>query len=466
MRILAWSAIGLLGLCACTAKERERDASAGGASGSSQGGAAGSSGNAGGGSAGTTGGSGGSSAGNSAGGSSPGGAGAGGGGAGGGGGAAGSAGAGGSGGSPLTCTTGPVYQVPAASTGPSEPDVALVACSDTAYAVVSTGSGIQISRVRLATDGNPVEQSWLYPPGDYRVRGATCDANQLKVLATGDTGFAELSFARSGRDLASPLNPQIQALATPAECRGPNGNVFNVIASYNGGLHAAFDCADTSTATLFVGWPPIEVESAPFSDKELRAAGYSFAGGVHFVTNESGQGWVGATAAQLGVRQQLNYEDPLTRPTLGALVGSNSGGFQVVGITTNPPPSLLPGRFFTGPVLPSEVNQLFVGGGGLPAAVKLRREFTSADDFGPTSALSTRAASSFFSFIALSADVRATILAADGSILTWAHPVYSPVDDTVRRTYAIHDGAGYAVVWAEYDKAGDYSVKGRNLMCF
>ena len=150
-----------------------------------------------------------------------------------------------------------------------------------------------------------------------------------------------------------------------------------------------------------------------------------------------------------------------------ATITANSQGFFVMGLTTSPPPNLLPGRLFTGQIPPSKINEIFVGG-QLPPTVAYRREITSTDEIGPTSQLSQGSNTVVFSTINLSGDVLISILGSDGKIIDWADTIYQPSNVTVRRTYALTNGPGNGniVAWAEYDANNKYRAYVRSMLCF
>ncbi len=453
-------------LVACTAKERDTNVANGGSAGQgAEGGAAGSSGSG----SGADGGMGGSagdagSAGNAGNGGSA-GVGA----MGGSGGAAGGAGgSAGTGGTMLTCVKGPVTELTTDTTFPPldhEPRIAVTRCGQEAYLAREAQDAIEIFRVRFGNDGNPIDASYHFPINGGSVEGLSCDANSLRVLSRSPQGsMMELAFPLQGKDLQQPLNPTPVSVPIPTECEN---KVSTFLPSYNGGLHWMLECQAAPNVTkLIAGAPPFEFISGT-PGEQLQLAAYAYSGGLHVGMNEQGEGWAGATAAQLGTTQKVGFEDPALRPTALATITGNSQGFFVMGITTNPPPNLLPGKLFTGQVPPSKINDIFVGG-QLPSTVVERRMITSTDEIGPTSLLSQGPNTVVFSTINLSNEILFNIMKPDGAILTWADLTYKPAADmTVRRTYSLTSdpGNGNFVAWAEYDANENYRAYVRSMLC-
>ncbi|MCA9631738.1 MAG: hypothetical protein KC766_28980 [Myxococcales bacterium] len=448
----------------CTAKERENGVESGGSAGQgANGGTAGS------GAEGGSGGANGGSAGSATGGSGAGGAGAtgGSGASGGSGAAAGTGGTGGTGGNGLKCTPGPVTELTTDTSRPAlndEPDIAVTRCGEDGWLAMQTGMGIDIFRIRFGQDGNPIAGSWFLDFPDSHVHGLSCDVNNLRILTQNANGANEILLPFAGQDLTTPLMPTAAGVTIPNSCVG---NIRGFLPSYNGGLHWMIECQpDASKTTISAGPPIVDFVNGPPSES-LSLAAYAYAGGIHVGMNEKGEGWAGATAAQLGTLQKIAFEDPAARPTGLATITANSQGFFVMGLTTSPPPNLLPGRLFTGQIPPSKINEIFVGG-QLPPTVAYRREITSTDEIGPTSQLSQGSNTVVFSTINLSGDVLISILGSDGKIIDWADTIYQPSNVTVRRTYALTNGPGNGniVAWAEYDANNKYRAYVRSMLCF
>ncbi|MCA9641063.1 MAG: hypothetical protein H6718_08975 [Polyangiaceae bacterium] len=449
-------------LVGCAAKERDSNVDNGGSAGQTSGGSGGLAGSgadggmggsagtgAGGGSAGTTGG-GGSTAGT---------------GAGGAGGSAGTAGAGGA--TMLTCVAGTARELTTDTSLPpmdDEPNLAVTRCGEDGFIARETVEGVDFFRVRFGNDGNPIENQWSYSAAGVTVDGLSCDANNLKLLTRTPNGLAEWLFPLQGRDLQTPLNPTATPITIPSECIGQTNYA---LPSYNGGLHWMLDCHPNANTTKLVAGPPvIDFINGP-NGEQLQLAAYAYAGGIHVGMNEQGEGWAGATAAQLGVTQKLAFEDPTLRPTALATITSNSAGFFVMGITVNQPPNLLPGKLFTGPVLPSKINDIFVGG-SLPSSVKERRMITSTDEIGPTSPLATGMNTVVFSTINLKNQILFNIMKPDGEIRAWAQLIHDPTNGgTIRRTVSLTNTAGNGnfVAWSEYDSSDKYRAFMRSMIC-
>lgn len=448
-----------LALVACTAKERDKNLSNGGSAGQgAEGGSAGSSGSG-------TGADGGSS------GAGEGGAGAVGGNAGAGamggasGGVGGSGGAGGSGGGTLSCQVGNAYRLDdPGQTLPDEPDVAVTQCGEKTYVIHQTEEGLAIHGIGLSLDPGGID-TYTYRDQGARVFGAECDANELRVLSANGNGLGVLKFARSSAGLQSPLAPSLTPISTPQPCFDAlNG----VEASYTGGLHFAMRCrAADDVIHMYVGTPSqVQEFASGTDDKQLELGAYAFSGGLHVAMNEQGEGWVGATPADMTLRK-LSFEDPVARPTAFGGISSSSNGFIVMGVTTNPPPSLLPAKVFTGVVPPSQISGIFVGG-SLPSTVTAQVTITTTDGLGPTSRISVGTNSMVQSGITAQGAMRFNIFDSQAKVLLWWQDIYTPpAGSRARRAYASHDDfAASMAAWAEYDANGVYSVKGVNLMCF
>ncbi|MEZ4372857.1 MAG: hypothetical protein R3B07_18680 [Polyangiaceae bacterium] len=463
MRTQLWIPVCCLSvglLVACTAKERDKNVANGGSAGQgAEGGTAGV--GAEGGTAGATGGTG--AQGGSAG---MGGTGAQGGDAGAGGSAGATGGAGGTGGQMQSCSAGPVVELrdPNDTLTTEEPDVVITRCDDLAMVARTSDLGLEIYQVRMGSSGSPIENRYVWPTAvSPRIVAATCDVNKYTLMTVEATDLTELSFPRSGQDLATPLNPTPTKHALPPECRSAVGDPHATFV--NGEFHVAFQCDVNNMRNVYVGFPIQQVYSgAQTSENSIDS--YAYSGGIHLLLNEAGQGWAGATPAQLGQLQQLNFEDPITRPTGLAMTASSSAGFMMVGITTHPPPTLTPARLFTGQVAPNNVDGLFVGG-SLPATIKQRMEITNPQQLGPTSALAVGPNTAVFSLINQSNALLMNVMDKTGEFLVWGFSVYQPADATLRRSYAETNplGIGNVVVWAEFDANNIYTIRARSLLC-
>lgn len=342
--------------------------------------------------------------------------------------------------------------------------MAVARCGDHAWVASERSDGIQISRIRFAKDGNPVERTYVYPDQGARPQGLDCDANELRVLSVNGGRLSVLSFPFSGSDLQTPLSPTNNVIPVPSVCSG----IDEVKPSYTGGLHFGMRCrASDNSLHLLVGSMSGAQEFLAGSDnKAMEVGAYAFSGGIHVLFNGLGEGHYGATPADLQNVRKLSFEDPVSRPTALAQIGSGSTGFTVFGVTTNPPPSLLPGKVFTGVIPPSQVSGIFVGG-TLPASVLERRTLTTATELGPPSPLAIGMNSTTFSNVNSEGAMRYTVMDSTGEILLWTEQVYAPPSGSqARRAYATHDDfTGNMAIWPEFDANGVYSIKGINLLC-
>lgn len=368
-------------------------------------------------------------------------------------------GTGGTGGTTPQCKLGPV-----ADLGPKtdeRPDLLIVRCDpDRAFVVAGPlGTDAAIYGVNYNGDPDPVDEQGTWTGAPTRIVAGSCDANELRLFGVDSGGLAEFAFPRTGNDLASPLSPTRTDVSTPPTC-----DVHSLLASYNGGLHYAVQCG---TSDLFFGPPATQFTTIPKDAEEPYF--YAYSGGIHLILTETGAGWYGADAAQLATKRQTNFEDSATRPTFATIADASSHGFTVVGLTTTTDPNLLPARLFAGPVQPSQIANVFVGG-TLPSAVKQLGELTTLDQIGPLSPLATSAKASAFTIVGQDERVYLWSLLNSGTGLLRGLPVREIIggQGPLEAAASVNDGGiGYVVVWLDQELQGarQYSLHSRSLLC-